>query len=95
MMFTATNGAYRRTKIVIDWINIGIGVAMIIMAIAIFLLPGNFDFLLPVVFFGGAVMNGLHVAKDIFKRERRIARYHVLFCLILAGLTVFSAMVVW
>lgn len=94
-MFTATNGAYRRTKIVIDWINVGIGVVMIFMAIAIFLLPGNYDFLMPVVFFGGTVMNGLHVAKDYFKRERKMARHHIVFTLVLMAITVLSIIILW
>lgn len=94
-MFVASNGAYRRTKIVIDWINIFIGVAVVLMAIAIFIIGGRADFLLPLVFFAGSGINGLHAAKKFFKFERKSGVVLVLLCIILAAISVGSAVVLW
>lgn len=94
-MFVASNGAYRRTKIVIDWINICIGVAVVLMAIAILITGGRANFLLPLVFFAGAGINGLHAAKKFFKFERKSGALLVLFCVFFAAMTVASAVVLW
>lgn len=94
-MFTGSNGAYRRTKIVIDWINIFLCVAVVIMATVIFLIPANVDFLLPVVFGFGAVMNGLHAAKNYMRFESKRGHLLVLVTLVLAAVTVVSAIILW
>ena len=94
-MFTASNGAYRRTKISIDWINIFLSVAMLIMATVIFIVPGNFDFLIPVLLFCGTVINGLHVVKHYFKFERRAVIWLSIVTLILLVITVAAAIAVW
>lgn len=94
-MFTASNGAYRRTKIVIDWINIILGVAVVIMATVIFIVPGNFDYLLPLVFLAGAGLNGLHAAKNYFKFERKRGHILSLLTLVMSAVTVVSAIILW
>lgn len=94
-MFVASNGAYRRTKIVIDWINICIGVAVVLMAIAIFVTGGRANFLLPLVFFAGAGINGLHAAKRFFKFERKSGVVLVLITVFFAVTTVASAVILW
>ena len=94
-MFTASNGAYRRTKIVIDWINIILGVAVVIMATVIFIVPGNQDFLLPLVFFFGAGINGLHAAKNFFKFERKSGIILTLMSMLLLAVTLASAVILW
>lgn len=94
-MFTASNGAYRRTKIVIDWINIILGVAVVIMVTVIFIVPGNQDFLLPLVFFSGAGINGLHAAKKFFKFERKSGIILTLLSMVLLTVTVASAVILW
>ena len=94
-MFSAGSGAYRRTKIVIDWINIFLGVAVVIMAIAIFAVPGNYDFLLPVVFFMGTVMQGLHAAKNYFKFETKKGNILILCTMAMLFITVCSVIVMW
>lgn len=94
-MFVASNGAYRRTKIVIDWINICIGVAVVLMATAIFITGGRAKFLLPLVFFAGAGINGLHAAKKFFRFERKSGAVLVLITVILTVITVASAVVLW
>lgn len=94
-MFTASNGAYRRTKFVIDWINIIIGVAVVIMATVIFILPGNQDYLLPLVFLAGAGINGLHAAKNFFRFERKIGVMLSLTAIVLLALAYCAAKILW
>lgn len=94
-MFTASNGAYRRTKIVIDWINIILGVAVVLMATVIFIVPGNFDYLLPLVFLASAGLNGLHAAKNYFKFEQKSGHILSLLSLVMVAVTVVSAIILW
>ncbi|MGN0160550.1 MAG: hypothetical protein ACI4AQ_04090 [Lachnospiraceae bacterium] len=94
-MFTASNGAYRRAKIVIDWINIILGVVMLVMTTVIFLMPQQCDILLPVVFFCGAGINGLHVVKSYFKFQGKKAVLLAGICLALLVLSYVSAKVLW
>ncbi len=94
-MFTGSNGAYRRTKIVIDWINIFLCVAVVIMATVVFCVPADTDFLLPVVFGLGAVMNGLHAAKNYMRFESKRGHILVLVTLALIAITVVSAIILW
>lgn len=94
-MFTASNGAYRRTKIVIDAINVCIGVAVVIMATVIFVVPGNWDFLLPVVFFAGTMINGLHSFKKFLKYETKSGVLLMFLTFVMLAGTIFSGMVLW
>lgn len=94
-MFTASNGAYRRTKIVIDWINIIVGVVMLVMTAVIFFLPHRCDYLIPLVILGGAIINGLHVAKSYFKFEGKKAFRLALICIGLICLFFVSARILW
>ena len=94
-MFTASNGAYRRTKFVIDWINIIIGVAVVIMATVIFIVPGKQDFLLPLVFLAGAGINGLHAAKNFLRFERKLGFLLSLGSIGLLAIAYCAAKILW
>lgn len=94
-MFTASNGAYRRTKFVIDWINIIIGVAVVIMATVIFIVPGKQDFLLPLVFLAGAGINGLHAAKNFLRFERKLGLLLSLGSIGLLAIAYCAAKILW
>lgn len=94
-MFSAGSGAYRRTKIVIDWINIFLGVAVVIMATVIFAVPGNYDVLLPVVFFMGTVIQGLYAAKNYFKFESKKGNILSLCTIVMLAITVCSGIILW
>lgn len=94
-MFTVSSGAYRKTKIVIDWLNIIIGVAVLIIATAIFILPGKCDILLPVEFFLGAVANGLNATKNYLKYEAKKGHVLVLCTILMLAVTYISAVALW
>lgn len=95
MQFTAATGAYRKTRIVIDFLNILIGVAVIIMAIVIFIVPGDYSFLFPVLFLSGTVMEGLGAAKSFFKYENIAGYVQVILTLALLFITIISANMLW
>lgn len=95
MQFTAANGSYRKTRIIIDWMNILIGVAVVIMAIAIYIIPGERDFLFPVVFMLGTVMEGLGAAKSFLRYETIAGYVQVILALALLFITIISANILW
>lgn len=95
MQFVATNGAYRKTKILIDRFNILIGVAVLIMATVIFFVPGDFDFLFPIMFLLGTAMEGLGAAKS-FLRYNTLAGYvQIILALALLFVTIISINILW
>lgn len=95
MQFVSANGAYRKTRIMIDWLNIIIGMAVVIMAIVIFLVPGNYDFLFPVLFLLGTAMEGLGAAKSFLRYESVGGYIQVILALVLLFITIISARVLW
>lgn len=53
-MYYSMNGGYRKTKIFIDYANVVLTAAIIIMAGAILLLRDGADILFPLIFLAGA-----------------------------------------
>lgn len=94
-MFTANNGAYRTTKIVIDWMNIGIGVATVIVAAIIFFMPGNHNYLLPVIFCFGAAINGLNAVKQFLRYQTKKGMHFLSFAILLGIETYLAAVALW
>lgn len=94
-MFSGGSGAYRNTKIAIDWINIIVGVAVVIIATLIFLMGGRADGLIPVVMFLGSGCSGLNAAKMHFKFEKKKGNILAVICILLLAVTIFSAIVLW
>lgn len=95
MQFVAANGAYRKTRILIDWLNIIIGVAVVIMATIIFLFLGKYDFLFPVIFILGVIMEGLGAAKSFLRYETLAGYVQVILALALLFVTIISANILW
>lgn len=95
MQFTASNGSYRKTRIVIDWLNIFIGVAVVIIAIAIFMFQGEYDFLFPVVFMLGTAMEGMGAAKSFLRYESVAGYVQVILAMALLFITIISANLLW
>lgn len=95
MQFAAANGSYRRTRIIIDWLNIIIGVAVVIMAIVIFLIPGNHDFLFPVLFLFGAATEGLGAAKSFLRYETAAGYVQIILTIALVCVTFISINIMW
>lgn len=95
MQFVAANGSYRKTRIIIDWLNIIIGVAVVIMAIVIFVFPGEHDNLFPFVFMLGTAMEGLGAAKSFLRYETIAGYVQVILALALLFVTIISANILW
>ena len=71
-MYYTTNGAYRKSKMVIDYINIGLTAVIGVLFVIILFLRSRSGILFPIEFFAGAVMNGLTAIKN-FMNKKRIA----------------------
>ena len=56
-MYYTTNGAYRKSKMVIDYINIGLTAVIGVLFVIILFLRSRSGILFPIEFFAGAVMN--------------------------------------
>lgn len=94
MQFT-TNNAYRKTKMTIDAINIIVALAEVTLLIAVFVLPGDNEFLLPVVFLLGAIANAGSSVKSFIKQERFKANMMIIASLLLLIVMLVSMIVIW
>ena len=68
-MYYTTNGAYRKSKMVIDYINIGLTAVIGVLFVIILFLRSRSGILFPIEFFAGAVMNGLEAIKNFINKK--------------------------
>lgn len=71
-MYYTTSGSYRRTKIIIDYANIVLTVAVGFMFVLILFLRSKSGVLFPLIFLAGGLVNVLNGVKS-FMGKRRIA----------------------
>jgi hypothetical protein len=89
-MYYTTSGAYRKSKMVIDYINIAvIGVIFVI----ILFLRSRSGVLFPIEFFAGAVMNGLSAVKNFMNKKRLAGIVLILVTLILAMMSLVTLII--
>ena len=69
-MYYTTSGAYRKTKMIIDYINIAFTFAIGIVFIIILFLRSGSGILFPIEFLMGAVVNGTTAAKNYMSDRR-------------------------
>jgi len=69
-MYYTTSGAYRKTKMVIDYVNITLTFVIGILFVIILFLRSKSGILFPIEFFAGAVMNGLTAIKYYINHKR-------------------------
>jgi hypothetical protein len=69
-MYYTTSGSYRKSKMVIDYLTIALTVAICVMFIIIIFLRSKSGILFPLIFFTGAVLNGLCSAKNFMNKKR-------------------------
>ncbi len=84
-MYYTTNGAYRKSKMVIDYINMGLTAVIGVVFVIILFLRSRSGILFPIEFFAGAVMNCLTGIKN-FMNKKRIAGIFLMFVTIILGL---------
>jgi hypothetical protein len=69
-MYYTTSGAYRKSKMIIDYVNIAMTVVIFVMFIIILFLRSKSGILFPLIFLAGAVLNGLSAAKNFMNKKR-------------------------
>ena len=90
-MYYTTSGAYRKTKMIIDYVNIAFTFAIGIVFIIILFLRSGSGILFPVEFLMGAVVNGTTAAKN-FMSERVVSG--VILTVVTVGLLL-MAVIAW
>ena len=68
-MYYTTTGAYRRAKMIIDYVNIVLCAAVAVMAVVILFLRSNSGILFPAIFVTGGTVNLLSGIKKILNRN--------------------------
>ena len=72
--FTTSNtgayGAYRRSKMVIDALNILLAVVIVVLFVALIFLNDRRSFLFPLIFLAGGIDNALAAAKNFMSYNR-------------------------
>ena len=69
-MYYTTSGAYRKTRIFIDYVNVILSALIVIGFVAILILRGRSGYLFPIEFLMGAVLNGLTSAKRFMNHSK-------------------------
>ena len=90
-MYYTTSGAYRKTKMIIDYVNIAFTFAIGIVFIIILFLRRGSGILFPIEFLMGAVVNGTTAAKN-YMSDRTVSG--VILTVVTVGL-LFMAVVAW
>lgn len=87
-MYYTTSGAYRKSKMVIDYINIALTFLIGVLFVIILFLRSRSGILFPIEFFAGAVMNGLTAVKNFMNKKKLSGIFLVVvtFILILMSL---------
>ena len=67
---TGTYGAYRRSKMVIDALNIVLAVVIVVLFVALIFLNDHRSLLFPLIFLAGGIDNALAAAKNFMNYNR-------------------------
>ncbi|MDO5402966.1 MAG: hypothetical protein Q4F11_05960 [Eubacteriales bacterium] len=69
-MYYTSSGAYRKSKMIIDYLNIGLTVVIGVMFLVILFLRSRSGILFPVIFTLGAVVNASNSVKKFMDRKK-------------------------
>ncbi len=67
---TGTYGAYRRSKMVIDALNIVLAIVIVVLFVALIFLNDHRSLLFPFIFLAGGIDNALAAAKNFMNYNR-------------------------
>lgn len=93
-MYYTTSGAYRRTKMFIDYANIVLTVIVALVFIAILIMRSSSGILFPVEFLLGAVVNGLTMVKLFMNHKKTAGIISAVVMLVLLVMAVITWLVV-
>ena len=90
----------RNSVLMMDWIRIGIGLLVVILAILAFLNPEDNRFLFPVIFLLAAALNMINGIYRFRlsgreKKKKLAAVMQLLLAVVLMAVTVVSAITIW
>jgi hypothetical protein len=92
-MYYTTNGAYRKSKMVIDYINIGLTAVIGVLFVIILFLRSRSGILFPIEFFAGAVMNGLTAIKNFMNKKRIAGIFLIIVTVILMLMSIVTLII--
>ena len=92
-MYYTTNGAYRKSKMVIDYINIGLTAVIGVLFVIILFLRSRSGILFPIEFFAGAVMNGLTAIKNFMNKKRIAGIFRIIVTVILMLMSIVTLII--
>lgn len=69
-MYYTSSGAYRKSKMVIDYLNMGLTVIIGVMFLVILFLRSRSGILFPIIFSLGAVVNASNSVKKFMDRKK-------------------------
>jgi uncharacterized membrane protein YidH (DUF202 family) len=82
-MYYTTSGAYRKSKMLIDYATIALTAVIMILFILILFLRSNSGILFPIVFLAGALINGLSGIKAFMNKKRLSGVFLIIAAVIL------------
>lgn len=86
---------HTRNNLIIEIINVILGIAIITLAILTFLNTTEYAFLFPVIFLLGAIMNGATATKDFLGSNRGMGIVASIVTVLFFVIFIVSAVVVW
>ncbi len=69
-MYYTTSGAYRKSKMFIDYANVFLTVCVVVMFILILFLRSKSGIIFPLIFLAGGLVNALTGAKRFMEKNR-------------------------
>ncbi|MGN0318180.1 MAG: hypothetical protein ACI4E1_09655 [Lachnospira sp.] len=69
-MYYRTSGSYRKSKMIIDYCNIVLTIAITVLFVAILFLRGKSGIIFPIEFLLGTLVNGLTAAKNFMNGNK-------------------------
>ncbi|WP_394522494.1 DUF6637 family protein [Lacrimispora sp. JR3] len=90
----------RNASMIVDLVHIVVGILIVVLAVVSFLNSEEYRFLLPVIFFLAATLNLIHGIYKVRlsgreKKKKAAGAGVVLFGVLLAALSVISAVSIW
>lgn len=93
-MYYTTSGAYRKTKMVLDYVNIVLTVCICILFLLILMFRSRSGYLFSAIFFAGALLNGNTAAKRLMDRQKASGIFMLLVTAVLLVMAVLCLLAV-
>lgn len=93
-MYYTTSGAYRRTKRILDYVNIVLTVCICILFLLILVFRSRSGYLFSIIFFAGAALNGSTAAKRFMDKQKAAGSFTLIITAILLGMAILCLLAV-